>query len=219
MKNIIFKDVYKGYPTKKHGWKEVLKGVTFEVTPGKSLGILGRNGAGKSTLIRLISGSEQQDHGEIDTQGAEISWPLGGAFGLSTNLSGRENLEFVCRIYNKNIPESIERLNKFAELNEYIDLPVMSYSAGMRARLAFGIAMSIDFDTYLIDEGFSAGDARFRKRGEELFKEKKQNSNIIIVSHNVTTIKKMSDYVGILNKGELQLYDNVDEAIEIYQNL
>lgn len=216
---IKLKAVSKGYMTKHHGWKQVLDNVTAEIPQNKSIGILGRNGAGKSTLMRLICGLDVPDKGRIDTGNARLSWPLGGQVGMHGSLTGRENIQFVCRIYNRKFQPVFDYVQDFAELGDYMDIAVKTYSSGMKSRLAFGISMALDFDTYLIDEGFSAGDARFRAKTEIIFTEKRKKANIIIVSHNPKTITQFCDSAAILDNGRLILINDLEEAIRIYSAL
>lgn len=205
--------------TRQYGWVNVLHNINFELPQNKSLGILGRNGAGKSTLVRLISGLDVPDSGLIDTGKAKLSWPLGAAVGVHGSLTGRENIKFVCRIYKEDFNRVFDYVEDFAELGDYMNMPVNTYSGGMKSRLAFGVSMAIDFDTYLIDEGFSAGDARFRVKTKNIFDEKRKKSNIIIVSHNPSTILNFSDSAAILEKGKLTMMSDVQEAIKIYSKL
>ena len=190
--------VSKGFMTLRHGWKQVLSDINIELPGDKNLGILGVNGAGKSTLLNLLSGYDIPDKGTIDTNGRSISWPLGGVAGAHGSLTGRENIKFICRLYNKDIEEVTEFVQNFAELGDYLYMPVKTYSSGMKSRLGFGISMAIDFDTYLIDEGFSAGDARFHQKTDKIFKEKSKNSNMIVVSHSASTVKKFCNMAGRL---------------------
>jgi len=216
---IKLKNVSKGFMTLRHGWKQVLHDINIELPPDKNLGILGMNGAGKSTLLNLLSGIDLPDKGTIDTGGRMLSWPLGGIAGVHGSLTGKENIKFICRIYNKSIDEVTKFVEEFADLGDYLYMPVRTYSSGMKGRLGFGISMAIDFDTYLIDEGFAAGDARFHKKTQRIFAEKSQNTNMIVVSHSVSTIKRFCNAAGILKNGQLTLYDDIDEAIKVYGNL
>lgn len=212
-------NVTKSFYTKRRGWSTVLKGIDVRIPREKSLGVLGRNGAGKSTLINLISGMDVPDSGEIKTNGLRLSWPLGGSTGIHGSLTARENLKFVCRIYGEDLRQKLSFLEEFAELGSYIDMPVKTYSSGMKSRLAFGLSMALEFDTYLVDEGFSAGDYRFNKKTEEVFLMRKSRANMIVVSHNPAIMKKYCDFAGVLHKGRLTLYDNVNDALRVYYQL
>jgi capsular polysaccharide transport system ATP-binding protein len=219
IKSLKITDLYKGYPSKKFGWIEVLKGINVEVPLDKNLGILGRNGAGKSTLMRLISGIDSPDSGSINTDGINISWPMGPSFGIHPNLTARENVEFVCRIYGRDINQTINYVEDFAELGKYLEMPLATFSSGMKSRLAFGVSMAFEFETYLVDEGFNAGDARFTKKAEGVFETRRGTSNMLLVSHNVRLIRNMAHFVGVLINGKLELFDNIEEGIKIYENL
>ncbi len=212
-------NIHKGFMTLKHGWKQVLNGITIDIRDDQNLGILGKNGAGKSTLMRIMSGLDLPDKGTLDSGGRSISWPLGSSAGVHGGLTGKENLRFICRIYNKDIKTVTEFVDGYAELGKYLDMPVNTYSSGMKSRLGFGISMAMDFDTYLIDEGFSAGDKRFMKKTEELFAEKTKKANMIVVSHSVSTIKKFCNSAVILKDGQLQYFGDINDAINEYDNL
>lgn len=212
---IRLSDVSKSYRTRS-GMVPVLKGVNLAVSPGERLGILGRNGAGKSTLIRLISGAERPTGGTIE-RGMSVSWPLafGGAF--QGSLTGLDNLRFICRIYNVDPEERAGFVAEFSELGIYLNEPVKSYSAGMRARLAFAISMVVEFDCFLIDEIVAVGDARFHdKCNHELF-ERRGDRAMIIVSHYPDYIRLHCTRAAVLRKGELIHASSVDEAFDIYE--
>lgn len=207
-------DVSRRYPTR-NGFNQVLKQVNLTVNRSDKLGVLGRNGAGKSTLIRMISGAEMPDSGLIE-RAMSVSWPLafGGAFQIA--LSGLDNLRFICRVYGVSFEDKIEKVDEFAELGRYLREPVRSYSAGMRARLAFAISMLIEFDCFLIDEIVAVGDARFHaKCHSELF-EKRAERAMIIVSHDPGYIREHCNLAAVLSDGHLHHFDSVDEAFAFY---
>ena len=207
-------NVNKIYPTG-HGPAHVLRDVNFQVKPGEHVGILGRNGAGKSTVIRLISGAEQPSSGLVSRQ-MSVSWPLafGGAF--QGTLTGMDNYRFICRIYAVDPAEKIEFLQEFSELGAYLNEPVRTYSAGMMARLAFGISMIVEFDCFLVDEIIAVGDARFhRKCHVELF-EKRADRGMIMVSHDANFVRETCHRASVLDEGRMVNFDNVDDAYEYY---
>ncbi len=156
---ISIRNVSKQYRTN-NGWKTILKDINFELKKGEKVGILGRNGAGKSTLIRLMSGVEPPTTGTIERQ-MSISWPLAFSGAFQGSLTGMDNLRFVSRIYDADFDYVKSFTEEFSELGEYLYEPVKSYSSGMKARLAFALSLSIEFDCYLIDEVIAVGDARF----------------------------------------------------------
>jgi capsular polysaccharide transport system ATP-binding protein len=152
-------NVNKWYDTR-HGRKTVLDDISLRVHPGEKVGILGLNGAGKSTLIKTLSGAEPPNSGQV-RRGMKLSWPLASSGGFQGSLTGLDNLKFVCRVYGIDYKDKIDFVQAFSELGAYFREPVKTYSSGMRARLAFGVSLAIDFDCYLIDEVLSVGDARW----------------------------------------------------------
>ena len=213
---IRLENVRKTYPTRL-GDVTILDNVDLTVERGEQVGILGRNGAGKSTLIRLISGAEQPTAGKV-ARDMSVSWPLafGGAF--QGSLTGLDNLRFICRIYGVDASEKEDFVAEFSELGIYLNEPVKSYSAGMRARLAFAISMVIEFDCFLIDEIIAVGDARFHQKClTELF-EKRADRAKIIVSHHFGYIKEHCSRATVLSNGKLFHFDDVDAAVEFYSD-
>ena len=134
-------------------------------------------------------------------------------------LSGRENVAFIARVYGAGLPPTMRFVEEFAELGEYFDMPVNTYSAGMRARLAFGTCLAIDFDVYLIDEVTEIGDERFRRRCASAFRERMARSDIILATHNSHTIRRYCDRGAILAGGRLQLFDDIASAFEHYRRM
>lgn len=200
----------------KRGAITVLDGINLTVQPGARVGVLGRNGAGKSTLVRLISGAENPTSGII-RRAMTVSWPLafGGAF--QGALTGLDNLRFICRLYAVDPEKKIDFVEDFAELGRFLREPVRTYSAGMRARLAFAISMMIEFDCFLIDEIIAVGDSRFNQKCNlELF-EKRRDRAMIIVSHQTDYITNHCNCAAVLEEGRLVVYEDVQEAVRVYQ--
>ena len=152
---------------------------------------------GKSTLIRLLAGSEMPDCGTIRRH-VRVSFPLGFGGTFHGALSGRENVAFIARVYGAGVRRMARFVEEFAELGEYFDMPVDTYSAGMRARLAFGACLAIDFDVYLIDEVTEIGDERFRRKCAAAFRERLRSSDIILATHNHHTIRQYCDRGAVL---------------------
>ncbi len=198
------------------GTRRVLDDVSMRIPTDQSIGILGRNGAGKSTLLRLIAGIEAPDTGEV-VRHVRVSWPIGFGGGFHNHLSGEENLRFVARIYGFDPVEVAETVREFAELGDYFDMPLRTYSSGMRARLAFGLSMAIDFQVYLIDEVIAVGDRPFQEKCRRTLDQRRDRSSVIIVSHNMQTIRSFADRCAILRDGRLTLFDSVDEAAAYYE--
>jgi capsular polysaccharide transport system ATP-binding protein len=216
---IVLENISKSYISTKIGVKRVLDNISLTIPSDKSVGILGRNGAGKSTLMRILSGTETPEVGRISIGNTKLSWPLGTDAGVHGSMTGRDNIRFLCMLYDYPFQKAFDFVEDFAELGDYMYVPVKNYSSGMKSRLGFGISMIIDFDTYLIDEGFSAGDASFRSKTQALFDEKRKKANLIVVSHNPATIKRLCDWGAILSGGKLTLVEDIDEAIKIYSAL
>lgn len=208
-------DVRKNYHTRQ-GSRVILDGINLQVNMGERLGILGRNGSGKSTLIRLISGAELPTSGRIE-RGISVSWPLafGGAF--QSHLTGLDNLRFVCRIYGVDYASVIPFVEDFTELGIYLREPVMHYSGGMRARLAFALSMAIEFDCFLIDEVIAVGDSRFHEKCQSELFEKRSDRAMILVSHDPHLIKQHCGSAVMLSGGKLLTFASVDQAYEHYQ--
>ncbi|MGV3512985.1 MAG: ABC transporter ATP-binding protein [Novosphingobium sp.] len=214
---ISVRNVHKVYPTRS-GPKLVLNDISFDLQKGERLGVLGRNGAGKSTMVRLVSGAEKPTSGTIRTD-MSISWPLafGGAF--QYNLTGKDNVRFISRLYNQDFERNLAYVEEFAELGPYLREPFRSYSSGMKARLAFAISMIIEFDCFLIDEIASVGDARFHdKCNHELF-ERRGDRAMIIVSHDAAYVRDHCSRWAVLHDGKLALYDDFEVAYSDFKEL
>lgn len=210
--------VTKSYMTLR-GRKYVFRNVSLDIPEGRNIGLIGRNGAGKTTLMRLLSAVDLPDRGHIRTR-ARLSWPVGLTGGMQNNLTGRENVKFVCRVHGvrrAGMREKVKSVEEFAELGSYFDQPVSTYSSGMRARLAFGTSMAFDFDYYLIDEIMSVGDAGFKAKSREVFDSRMKKANIILVSHNMNTIRRMCDLVVHLVNGQPVIYEDVKAGIKAYR--
>jgi len=212
---IELENVSKAYATRS-GANQVLDAVSFSFPAHTNIGILGKNGAGKSTLLRIIAGTEQADSGQIRRAGV-VSWPIGFSGGFSGSLTGEENCRFVARIYGADLDEVVGFTADFAELRDYFYMPVKTYSSGMRARLAFGLSMAIAFDAYLVDEVTAVGDAQFQAKCREAFEARSGRSSVIIVSHNLSTVRDYCQRCLVLKGGKLLSFDSVDEATRAYE--
>ncbi len=209
--------ISKAYTLK--GVKKVLfQDLSFTFPTGRNVAIMGANGAGKSTLMKMIAGSEMPDSGRVLRHG-RISWPLGFTGGFNGTMTGLENVRFVSRIYGQDTERVIEQVQDFAELGPSLKLPIKTYSSGMRARLAFGLSMAIDFDCYLIDEITAVGDENFRKKSEQVFKEKLARSQIIMISHSHATIRSYCDCGLLLTKDGIFFHDDVDSLLVAYKKV
>lgn len=212
-----FDRVTKRYPTP-NGPTTIIDDASFTIDRGTNFGVLGVNGAGKSTTLKMIAGSELPSSGRIN-RFVKFSWPLGFAGSFNGALSGEENLRFACRIYNVPIKETLDYVYDFTELGNKLKQPIKTYSSGMRQKLAYGLSMAIDFEVYLIDETLAVGDQHFQKKCNTVFTEKAKKSSLIVVSHSMSTIRKYCDKILLIHKGHASIYNNVDEAISIYESL
>lgn len=206
----------KTYPGR-HGRHVVLDEVDIEVRRGQRLAILGRNGSGKSTLIRLFGKVELPDHGRIVHE-MSVSWPLGFSGSFQGSLSGLDNVRFIARIYRCDYPRLRAFVDDFAELGDFLYQPVKTYSSGMRARLAFALSIAIDFDCYLIDEVVMVGDQRFHARCREALFDRKAGRALVLASHDVHFVRQTCDAAVVLTRGRAQFYDDLDEALNVYQS-
>ena len=206
--------VSKVYETRR-GSHKVFDDISFTLERGRNIGILGRNGAGKSTMIRLISGAERPTTGRI-RRGMRVSWPLAFAGAFQGNLTGLDNLKFICRVYGVPYKPLVPFVEEFTELGEFFREPVMHYSHGMATRLAFALSMAIEFDCFLIDEAMVVGDARFHERCHyELFQKRKDRA-FILVSHDANAIKTYCENAVVLYEGRLHTFPSVDAAYAFY---
>lgn len=208
----------KSYRTSR-GRHYVFKDLDIDVPEGKNVAIIGRNGAGKSTLLRIIGGIDRPDYGRILTK-KTISWPVGLSGGFQGSLTGRDNVKFVARLYatNDELKDKIAFVEEFAELGRYFDMPIKTYSSGMKSRLGFGLSMAFDFDYYLVDEVTAVGDERFKQKCERYFNEKCDGSNFIMVSHSLSFLKRYCDVaLFIEHNNVVSYYSDVGEAIEKYR--
>ena len=201
-----------------HVHKEVLKGVEFTINPRDRIGLLGRNGAGKSTLIRLIGGVEMPSTGKI-VRRMTCSWPLGFGGGFQGSLTGYDNARFIARIYDKSYAEMRDFIEDFTELGTNLHMPVKIYSSGMRARLAFALSLAIEFECYLIDEVIMVGDQNFQDKCKDEFFEKLQNRALLLASHSLDLVQDYCNRAIVLHEGKATLFDDVKEAVAVYEQL
>ncbi|MDU2938215.1 MAG: ABC transporter ATP-binding protein [Enterobacteriaceae bacterium] len=214
---IRIENLSKSYPTPQ-GRHYVFKDLNIELPSGKSVAIIGRNGAGKSTLLRMIGGIDRPDSGRIITD-STISWPVGLAGGFQGSLTGRENVKFVARLYatRDELKEKVAFVEEFAELGKYFDMPIKTYSSGMKSRLGFGLSMAFKFDYYLVDEVTAVGDARFKQKCAGLFKERHKEASFLMVSHSLNSLKEFCDVALFIDRDNVTFYfDDVEKAISLY---
>lgn len=198
--------------------KVVARNLNFTFPAGQAVGLLGRNGAGKSSLLSMLAGTLQPDAGRIVSNGT-ISWPVGFAGSFHADMTGAQNTRFVARIYGVDTDQAIDFVQDFAGLGPHFHLPIRSYSAGMRARLAFGISMAVPFDTYLIDEVTAVGDGAFARKSSAVLRERLQSSGAVIVSHSMPLLRDLCTAGAVLEDGRLFYYARIDKAIEHHDHL
>lgn len=212
-----FDNVSKSFWTGKQR-KVILDQASFRIELGHSMGILAPNGTGKTTIINMMCGLEQPDEGVVRS-GCRVSFPLGFMGGVVPRLSGNENVRYIARIYGLD-PDYIEAFCRWlCDIGEYFDMPVGTYSSGMRSRLMFSLLLAMDFDIYLIDEGMpqSTDHAFNQKAGSVLF-ERLKTSTVVIVSHQADTIQRFCRTAAVLRDGRLYQFDNLDEAKQFYDH-
>lgn len=201
---------------------EALKGVSFTVSKGEILGIIGKNGSGKSTLLRAIAGVFSPNRGYIDLKGNSVSL-LSLGVGFKDTLTGRDNIYLsgmLLGFSKQEIRQKEEMIIDFAELGNFIDMPVKTYSSGMYSKLAFSITSNLETDIMLVDEVLSVGDEHFQKKSmskmETLIKDK--DRTVIIVSHNTDTLEELCDRVLWLDDGVIRMIGKPAEVLENYRN-
>jgi capsular polysaccharide transport system ATP-binding protein len=212
---IEFRDLSKAYRTTR-GRKVIVDRLSLRLPTGAKVGVLGRNGAGKSTLLGMVAGIVQPDSGAIRRRGA-ISWPLGLGGSFHAALTGTQNVRFVARIYGVDTEALIAYVADFAELGDFMDMPVRTYSSGMKARLGFGMSMGIAFDWYLVDELTAVGDSRFKRKSLALFRSRLKDAGLMMVSHSINTIRTYCTSGLVLDGGRATYYPDIAEAVEVHE--
>lgn len=217
---ITLHHVTKSYATS-HGRKYILDNVSQTIPHGVNVGILGRNGAGKSTLLRMLGRIDFPDSGYI-TSDVSFSWPMGLSGGFQGSMTGRQNVKFVCRIYGKNdyeIRQAIEAIREFSELGDYFDMPIKTYSSGMKSRLSFGLSLVFDFDYLIIDETLAVGDRKFQEKSKLALRRKIEGCNILLVSHSMPVLQELCNVGIVVHQGQLHYFENIADAVQMYNDL
>jgi len=179
---------------------------------GRSVALLGRNGAGKSSLLKMIAGTMDPDSGYVVRKGS-VSWPVGFGGSFHGDLSAAQNIRFVARLYGVDSIDLLDFVRDFAELGKHFYLPLKTYSSGMRSRLAFGVSMGIQFDTYLVDEVTAVGDVAFKDKCNVIFGERLKTSGAIVVSHSRKLVRRLCDSGAVLEGGKLSFYEDIADAV------
>ena len=213
---IEFRNVSKSYWTGKTR-KVILDQASFRIDVGRSLGILAPNGTGKSTIINIMAGLEKPDEGEVIRNG-RISFPLkGGISGVNPKLSAQENARYIARIYGME-PDYVESFCRYLiDIQEYFEMPVSTYSSGMKSRFMFSLLLALDFEYYLIDEGMpSTMDAEFNRRAAGLLRERLRTTTIVMVSHSGKVLERFCQSAAVLRHGRLHFFDRLEDAQQMY---
>jgi capsular polysaccharide transport system ATP-binding protein len=212
---IEFHNVSKFYRTP-HGRKTVLDRLDLALPTGAKVGVLGRNGAGKSTLLGMVAGTTRPDSGHI-VRPSSISWPLGFGGTSNAELTGAQNVRFVARIYGMDTDALVDYVRDFSEIGDFMDMPVRTYSSGMKARLTFGMSMGIAFDCYLVDELTAVGDSRFRRKSLTVFRTRLKDAGLLMVSHSINTIRTYCTSGLVLEGGHATYYEDIAEAVAVHE--
>ncbi len=199
-----------------------LRDVTFDLYEGDSLGIIGKNGVGKSTLLRLLAGVMSPDCGELENHGVSTSL-LSLSLGFLPYLSGRENAilgGMFQGMTRREISSKMDDIIRFAELDEFIDQPVSSYSSGMKARLGFAVAFQAEPDVLLIDEVIGVGDADFQQKSVSVMKERmrSKDTTIVFVSHNAALIRELCNRAVWIEDRVVQVEGDADTVLAAYND-
>jgi len=196
--------------------KVILDQASFRVDIGHSVGILAPNGTGKTTIINMMAGLEKPDEGTI-VRNARISFPLGFMGGVVNKHTGTENSRYIARLYGLD-PDYVESFCRYLTgIEEYFDMPVGTYSAGMRSRFSFALMLALEFDIYLIDEGMpGTTDVEFNRKAGSILQDRLQSSTVIIVSHQAKTLEKFCRSAAVLRHGKLIMFDTLEEAKQLY---
>ena len=198
---------------------QALRNVSFEVPEGQVLGVVGANGAGKSTLMRTVAGILPPNSGRVEVHG-RVSTLLALGVGFNRKMTGRQNVVLgglAAGLTREQLAAKYEEIVAFAELEDFMDMPMRTYSSGMYGRLAFAVAVTMHPDILIIDEALSVGDARFRKKSFRKMRELcGENRTILLVSHALGSIKELCDQAIWIHKGELRMWDDPESVVDAY---
>lgn len=211
------RDLAKYYPSS-DGPRLIFADLSFEMGRSERLAVMGRNGQGKSTLIKILGGVTPPTRGRVSWTMSN-SWPLGFGGGFQGGLTGLDNIRFIARIYGRPIEPTIAQVEDFAQLGRQLADEVRFYSSGMRARLAFGLSMAIEFDCYMIDEVITVGDANFRQKCEEQLFGARGERAFIIASHEMSFIREHCHRALVIEGGRVKAFDDIELAIDIYSSI
>lgn len=199
-----------------------LRRVSFTVGRGDSLGIIGRNGAGKSTLLKVLAGIMQPDQGHITRSSGLRADLLSLRLGFVSHLTGRENAilgGMLMGLRRQRARAAVPEIAAFAELEDFMDQPLRTYSEGMKARLGFAVAFQADPDILLVDEVLGVGDAEFRRKSTAAMRQKiRSDKTVVIVSHSTSVIRELCNQVVWIEGGETRQIGPTEEVLKRYEN-
>jgi lipopolysaccharide transport system ATP-binding protein len=211
-----------GVPTKPKEEHWVLRNVSFSIAPGEAVGVIGQNGAGKSTLLKLITGTAQPTEGRV-TRTGRVAAILELGMGFNGDLTGRQNAFHSAGLMGysqEEIEAAMPGMEEFAEIGEYFDQPVRTYSSGMQVRVAFAVATAFTPDLLIVDEALSVGDSYFQHKSfDRMRRFREQGTSIMLVSHSPSDVKALCDRVILLDKGQVLKDGAPDEVIDYYNAL
>lgn len=212
---IEFVEVSKSFATG-NGRKVILNRASFRVEVGNSLGILASNGTGKTTIVNMMAGLEKPDEGVI-SRTSRISFPLGFMGGVVSKHTATENSRYIARLYGLD-PDYVESFCRWlADIGHYFDMPLGTYSSGMRGRFSFALMLALEFDIYLIDEGMpTSTDVEFNRKAGKVLRDRLENATVVIVSHQPATLEKFCSSAAVLRNGQLYMFDTLEEAKRLY---
>jgi capsular polysaccharide transport system ATP-binding protein len=212
---IEFLDVSKSFATG-NGRKVILNRASFRVEVGNSLGILAHNGTGKTTIINMMAGLEKPDDGIVNRT-SRISFPLGFMGGVVSKHTATENSRYIARLYGLD-PDYVESFCRWlCDMEQYFDMPLGTYSSGMRGRFNFALMLALEFDIYLIDEGMPATtDVEFNRKAGGVLRERLANATVVVVSHQPSTLEKFCKSAAVLRNGQLYMFETLQEAKILY---
>ncbi|MBR4117149.1 MAG: ABC transporter ATP-binding protein [Clostridia bacterium] len=210
----------KSSKAKKVSREEAVKGISFDIYKGEIVGLIGQNGSGKSTTLRCIAGIISPDEGSVNLFGNSISL-LAIGVGFQKELTGRTNIVLsglLMGFTEKEIMSKMDEIIEFSELGKFIDKPVQTYSSGMYSRLAFAITATLDTEILLIDEVFSVGDARFKKKSNKKMKSliMDKDRTVIMISHSLDTLRSLCNRVIWLDQGKIKMIGEPNEVLDKY---
>lgn len=212
---IEFRNVSKSFWTGTQR-KVILDQASFRIEIGKSIGILAANGTGKTTIINMMAGLEKPDEGDIHRT-SRISFPLGFMGGVVAAHTAAENARYIARLYGLD-PDYVESFCRYLiDIKEYFEMPVATYSSGMKARFTFALLLALDFDIYLIDEGMpGTTDANFNRKAGNILHERLSRSTVVVVSHSPSVLEKYCTSAAVLQDGRLHMFDTLQDAKAMY---